>query len=622
MSATVIAGYNSYGSKAIPVSLREVDDGFDSDNSEVDEKCDSDYSLSDIESGLDNVSLSSLSVRRSPISNDHHQLVDGEKARNSLKRLKKKRVDSNRSAKSKSPSFANDNPDEVLVRDSTKGETRTYDESSTCSEGSRSSNLSGSPSRRASRDYSSMTGTVKSLKRYKLAMEAYRKSAEKSLDDGESNEQKVDSSSSPVSGADRSSSEKSRVFDWNLSNSSDKPEKVSLNENNNVELEAFSDGKQCHGVNLNLDYRSLLRNTALKRKKLDGFDSNRASIDTDVITDIDIMVGITSNESTSESDRRQSSEYDLYSPRNSNDVSDFDQVDSYKSDPQSPEVIMWPEYNTYVKSKASSRQLGFKNRFATLSKERSQSALEAKSKSSFDLSVDDDYLPSCGTVNLRDKQLIKKRNFSSSNLCLASNHQPRPSVFTLPTSSRNEPSKFHTISSSTRLGKLLRRQQQRISAAGSPSDEIGPDKRFIHASSCDLPSSIDENGEEHNDTRHRSTLFVKNPHQSRSSSRKLCLSSTMSQSLPALRVITEGRQTNPMINVGPNSILRQLSHSDIIETDTTNEKRDFLTLTRRKFSTLRRKTTSAFSLKRRSLKPSDIIHTKLNTNNNDKDIDY
>lgn len=621
MSATVIAGYSSFGtSKPMTLNLREVDDGFDSDNSEVDGKCDSDYSLSDIESGLDNVSLNSDSVRRANYKKPGiDAMIDSKVPTNSLKRLKKKRVNSNRNTKDKSFSSNNNIPDNVSSQSvSTTGRARTrartFEDSSTCSEHSHSSNPS-QTSRSPHHDYSKTTGTVKSLRRYKLAMEAYRKSAEKSLEDSEHPEQKTaDSTTSPISRTDRSGSEKSRVFDWNFSNSVDEVEKVSHNANNNVNFDDISDCQHCNGVNLNLDYRSLLRDSALKRKKLDGFESNRASMDTDMITDIDIMVGLTSNESNSESDRRQSSEYDLSSPRHSND---FDHFDSYKSEPQSPEVITWPEYDTYVRSISSTKRRDYQSRFATLTKDRSRSALETRSKSTLELSFDEDHSTSSdqSRVNLRDKQSIRKRNLSSSNLLLSTSPQSRPSLPTLSTRPRNDPSKFHTISSSTRLGKLLRKQQQRT--ATTPSEEISVEKAFILASTSDLPGSIDENSATQSNVHRRSTLFVKNQHsRSRNSaveanSRKLSLSSALSQSLPALRVITEGRPSNSMINAGPGGFSRQLSHCDINEMD--RKKGSGL---RKKFSTLKRKTTFAFSSRRRSLKPSDIVHTKLNTNNN------
>ena len=522
-------------------------------------------------------------------------------------------------------------------------------DSPTCSEHSRSTNESHSPIKdMQSNDLhtaSITSAAVKKWKHYKIAMEAYRKSSGKSPDDPESDG--ISSAMSlPVRGGKNDAARRSifNYWDVNLDGCILETAEQSQTDRNSVNSSGssvdpdFSPAqKQEQADALCFDYRSLLRSKGLKKghrnsiTQLKGRDSKRISVESDIITDIDTMVGFSPNGIVPE-------------PTVIKDEEKNDSQRNSASDSQ-PEKIVWSHYDNYFQQKSDVTYISLND--VNPKKQSATSSYEKKARSNTDLS---DVVFESDGVNLRDSQLIRKRNFSSSNIISPSADPPSPLMAALPPA--NDSQKFHTIASSARLAKLLKRQQRKgatvrskekskrlneISVISGPinlengstiTEPTGkpPLSRDSSAESILDNKSIDMSTEE----KAERPVFLNLERRSvneRKLGRKFRLGSTKSRSLSQLHVIGSTSLTSTPVDSASEefafhrAVSEKLSVDAMLDgmakVDLNNGAGIFSTLTRRRLSSpFHKKKTFKSSTKRRSIKASDIVHTQLNANGN------
>ena len=584
MATTVLSNYSSYSMSGFQVSRLSTDD-IDSICSEED-RCESDYSLSDIEEGLDAKALSpklqrtkwstvqvpvkfckpntlnlrafvkyddynlekldvsptkkQRSLRRltsdtCPTSPKHScKAVYGQRRRSSRLRVKEEtaklgakevleyfcsaknrvpptetsQVSTSASQSTKvpesdrcpSPSFPKLRKGSALLRKSLSEETKADEPSRLNNYNIRRQTLSGAPTTcigsrpRSSSIMSSMSvkinsdnaettsAAVKKLKHYQRAMEAYRRSAEKTQETS----QTVSYKSLPFRGMRRSFERETIVNFWGTGLDHTTPEgddKISESDKSHESDNSSEAGEDISTLrrwpfvpvtgdtrtlfgnenSLSLDYRSALRNGSLKRSvRMRGNSSaarnpNRQSIDPDIVTDIDAMVGLAS------SDPERTDFSAKCSTKNGHEV--ICRANS------GPEKIVWSGYEKYLRSKSDLEQIprtSFKMRLAALEKKgidaKPYESLEQPVTTSAPKSLQETESP---YVNLRDNQIIRKRNVSRSNSLLL--HAPTGAVMPLIKPADN--SKYHTLQSPARMAKLLRKQRSegRLSPVHSPS---------------------------------------------------------------------------------------------------------------------------------------------------------
>ena len=523
---------------------------------------------------------------------------------------------------------------------------------SNCSEQSRSVSDSYSPTKDMNTvsDFSADSVTaaaVKKWKHYKRAMSAYRKSSEKNNDDLSPGNDDIGPSSVmslPVR-VGKNDVKRQSIFNFWDKDQDQIPEVPEMTtqtgSNNLIGKDAPVEGDMCilktseKGDMLSFDYRSLLRtSSALKKcrgspvQQLKLRDSNRFSVESDIITDIDAIAGFSPSERCSCAVKEQTTD----------------------TSGNQPEKIVWSHYDNYFKPRLEVSYISLNDaKKRSSGSEDSKNSLNsgAKTRSVLDLrtlSADSD------SVNLRDQQLIRKRNLSSSTLLLShSGETGMP-----PISPSNDAHKFHTVASAARLAKLVKRQQRKsafkhkVRASTLSVSNVDSEKRAPAADSCgsptakDLPNSactseslvqnstlFDKHSGHKGLTRPTHLDVEQNQLSEKKLARKFRLGSNKSRSLPQLQVIGANNLSNTgsPLDGSSESFLFSRSASEKLSSDSILDGMSkleihgnsgfFATLTRRRLSSPFHKIKNfKSSTKRRSIKASDIVHTQLNTNAN------
>ena len=330
---------------------------------------------------------------------------------------------------------------------------------------------------------SSTTAALKKLKHYQRALEAYRRSAEKARED------RSDSTcyaySLPLRGARKNVFEKDSMFNFMSSkinysspegddrvSESDKSTYHSSNSGESVANEDLTairrwpfvpmtgDVRSKFGEedSLDIDYRSALRYHSLKRTKNAGSKISQESrdrirsLDPEIVTDIDVIVGFPSKN-------------DGYSPSGS-DKSSQESINSLE-----PEKIVWPGYEKYLRAKSDPSRFprsSLKMRLAAMEKKgidsRPLEALERQESTPRSPQHENPY------VNLRDNQIIRKRNLSRSNPSTFQSSQLKIPLI-LPSLTVPATGKYHTVASPGRSARILykRRTEEKLSPVSSPA---------------------------------------------------------------------------------------------------------------------------------------------------------
>ena len=462
------------------------------------------------------------------------------------------------------------------------------------------------------------SAAVKKWKHYKRAMAAYRQSAEKSHDETRNPSAKsFPFLSLPLRRPLNEELDKGRL----LGHSSDSPVKVSHNENNNVNGGTSSIFQPAVSDDLNFDYRSLRRTTVQKqqnrRSRIDQLkinDFKRFSIESDIITDIDTLAGFD-----------EKTEISNFVPRRLSRVGDKSTKESSSnSEVNVPEKIVWCHYNNYFKPKSDMRLTPLRDLKASMN---GLGKKTMKSRSSVDLSASP---PENSDVNLRDKKLIKKRNFSSSTLTLHRHHKPRASSPAL----TNDAYKYHTIASSKRLTKIFRRQHKKATEmekekqrsnstehSDTPTDLASPisDGQTV----TDIADSMRKGTPSLSSNNHTSSEDVSSKPK-RFSKKRMSNKFRFSRSLPQLQVIENGKLPSPLYDgdmpvAGHYRLLSERKSADSVldkmsKLELNQEAGFFSSLSRRRLSGPFRKK-KVFRTSKRSIKACDIVHTQLNSNN-------
>ena len=331
--------------------------------------------------------------------------------------------------------------------------------------------------------------SVKQLKHYQRAMEAYRRSAEKASGTSKTS---CYTNSLPLRGFRRSVFERDSIFDYcgprlthtspesddKLSESGrsyDQSSSSGASVSNDEDITTIrrwpfvpmsGDVRSKFGDenSLNLDYRLVLRHGSLKRTEssraklsLAKSSPNHQSLDPDVVTDIDAIAGFGMPDEV-ESDKGAN-----LSSSNASTTSEKDQ------DKIEPEKIVWSGYEKYLRAKQDTKQFprsSFKMRLAAMERKgidsRSFEAMENDlSPTSTLKSVNEE---ESSHVNLRDNQIIKKRNISRSNSSRTDHPKAAQTHLALQILSKS-----HTIASPSRLSRLLMKESNRLSPVSSPS---------------------------------------------------------------------------------------------------------------------------------------------------------
>ena len=715
MTTSVLSGMASFGNGRLLLCLAEND--YDSSSSEMDNRGDSDYSLSDIEEGLDEdaeidyvkplvnlnnglrsnlprpksepcianleensscatdselkrMSLSaafysdllhsggsSIALRNSSCfltsqETDKHgafaktQLLENGKSDKSKLHLNDKMTSFDKREKLWRESYRNDmlrsDLNNQFTTDIPERRGRKQVDSGfvdSCSEYSRSVSDSHSPTREMTTvsDYSAdsiTSAAVKKWKHYKRAMDAYRKSSTKNDDLSPGNDTIGLSNvmSLPVR-VGKNDAERQSIFtfwDQDPDQNLEVLDETTQNGSSNTDGVCLFNPSD-KGDMLSFDYRSLLRSKKGSKKPRDSLveqlkmrDSKRFSVESDVITDIDALAGFSPTERCPNPIKKD--------------------TNSKISDGAQPEKIVWSHYDNYFKPKCEVSYISLndaKKQFPCSGGGSENAVEEAKTRSSLDLRTlptDDE------TVNLRDSQLIRKRNLSSSNIL--NSNQGDSGIPPLPPT--NDSQKFYTIASSARLAKLLKRQQRRSTykktkTANSSSPDHDTEKRGPTTEPCGRPTSDDHDspfsGENvvrasassdnlMNEGLERPTYLAveRNRLSEKKLARKFRLGSSKSRSLPQLQVIGNASlssATTPVDSepVGFNRSSSEKLNSDAVmdgmaRLDINGSSGFFTTLTRRRLSSpFQKKKNFRSSSRRRSIKASDIVHMQLNTNN-------
>ena len=325
--------------------------------------------------------------------------------------------------------------------------------------------------------------TVKSLKHYQRAMEAYRRSAEKAFGASENSY----ANSLPSRGT-RSNFERDSLFEFLGSrpsyaspesddklSESDRSSGISAANDDDITsmrrwpfVPMSGDVRSKFGDenSLNLDYRTALRHGSLRRTGSScanlssaKHSPNRKSIDPEVVTDIDSIVGLGASDNVDfDNDGKLNSPEDRNASTNSRDR-------------EEPEKIVWSGYEKYLRAKEDPKQFprsSIKMRLAAMEKKgidsRSLKAMEYDLSPSSTLKpVQDEESP---YVNLRDNRIIRKRNLSRSN---SSQSSSQSETQTLPRDHDLTAFKSHTIATPARISRLLLKQSSKLSPVYSPS---------------------------------------------------------------------------------------------------------------------------------------------------------
>nr|CAB3263243.1 uncharacterized protein LOC104266813 [Phallusia mammillata] len=361
--------------------------------------------------------------------------------------------------------------------------------------------------------------SLRQWKHYKRAMEAYRKSAEKSKaaatsPSPQSTDDANKTNSLPLRG--QSVFERVSIYDlWDTRSRSSTPtaEECSvIAESPTAESIADSDslqlgddvqkwcqrnhkptpikkyGCKCEEPNpsLSLDYRNVVRRTPSRNKggwtllrqsfrRNNNRSSMRKSMEPDPITDIDAMIGFS----------------DYKSPKRDSltdePVSSFDMIpepsteqDSVPKRPPTPEKIVWSEYQDYIKVKAELSEFprtSFKMRLAVLEKKgvktkgladiicKEEVAVQTGAIPARKLSEDRQSQNDLNDINLRNNnEIIRKRNLSlSSNSLQVKEHHKSVEHISVPSHRLPEFGHYHTIASPARLSRMLKKKAKKLS---------------------------------------------------------------------------------------------------------------------------------------------------------------
>jgi len=338
-----------------------------------------------------------------------------------------------------------------------------------------------------SNSVSGSSAALRKLKHYQRAMEAYRRSAITAADHSEASSY---TNSLPLRGARKSVFERDSIFElWGSRFNYSSPEsddKLSESDRSNDQCSSSSgtsasnedissirrwpfvpmsgDVRSKFGDenSLSLDYRSVLRHGSLKRTEssraklsLVKSDPYHQCTDPEVVTDIDAIAGF------GMPDKELNDGANVNSPSKVSTVSDEDKSEAEK--------IVWSGYEKYLRTKQGTKQLprtSFKMRLAVMEKKgidsKSFEAMENDlSPTSTLKSTKDEESP---YVNLRDNQIIRKRNLSRSNSTRTDSLKAAQILQAV-----GALSKSHTIASSSRLSRLLKSKSQKLSPVPSPS---------------------------------------------------------------------------------------------------------------------------------------------------------
>lgn len=262
---------------------------------------------------------------------------------------------------------------------------------------------------------STASSTLRKMKHYQRALDAYRKSAEKARNSSEADKDMPRYNSLPLRGArhipdfwgtqhlsctpesDDKASESGKSTDRSsCSSGSTHGEDIStLRRWPFVPVTGDTRSRFGNDDSLNLDYRNVSRYGSMKRWNVSSArnNPNRISIDPETVTDIDFIVGLNEAELPN-SKSKTSPGSDIKSDQSKEEVN-----------PAVPEKIVWSEYDRYLRYQTNS-----------LPRSRTRLRLGVYEKNDTDnQTISNNPAEESPYVNLRRNHMIRERNVTRTN---------------------------------------------------------------------------------------------------------------------------------------------------------------------------------------------------------------